>query len=185
MHMKKQKQAPKQLAGWTPFQRAHYEPLPPDEEIARQAKLADVSFAEMKSVLEDIQLDQVYRNSRYQVCMRLREWDGFPAVWQLSIRRLDRQRVGTERYRDFLRVKNELIGPEFEAFEVYPAMERNVDTANQYYIWCFADPSIRLPVGFQEGSMRATKEGEKAVNAPFADGDLNFQHLNRKANASV
>lgn len=178
--MKKQKQEPKQLKGWTPFTECPLEPFPPDHEIARAAGLAKVSPEEMLRVLLDIHKDTVYVNSRYQVNKRYYEWDNFPPVFSLSIKRLDKQRVGPERYRDFLRIKNELVGPMHEGFEVYPGMERNVDTANQYYMWVFADPNVRLPVGFQEGRMSETPEGTRSINAPFGEGDLAWQHLTRE-----
>lgn len=167
-----------QLPGWTPFQPAGIDPLPSDAEIARMAKLAKVPFHEMKNVMEDIQKDTVYLNSRYQVNLRLYESVGFPKVFQLSIKRRDKQRIGPERYRDILRIKNELVGPMHEAFEIYPGMERNVDTANQYYVWCFADPSVRFPIGFKEGRMSVPADGyDKSVNHPFDEGDMQWASL--------
>jgi hypothetical protein len=65
----------------------------------------------------------------------------------LSIRRIDRKPVHS--WRDFQRIKNEIAGPEIEAFELYPGRRRTVDTANQYWMWCMR-PGIELPVGFSE-----------------------------------
>jgi hypothetical protein len=53
-------------------------------------------------------------------------------------------------WRDLQRIKNELIGPECEGFELYPAESRLVDTANQYWIWIFLDQTYRVSVGFHE-----------------------------------
>lgn len=47
-------------------------------------------------------------------------------------------------------MKNLIVGPEHEGFEVYPAEFRLVDTASQYHLWVFIDPKVRLPVGFRE-----------------------------------
>jgi hypothetical protein len=44
-----------------------------------------------------------------------------------------------------------------------------VDTANQYHLWVFCDPKVRLPVGFQDrevsGAMDAAAVG--ATQRPF------------------
>lgn len=188
--MKKHKQAlvSSQLPGWTPFKIAPPIDMPSLQEMVRQAKMAGVPLEEMKRVAEDIQRDVIFINSRYQVNVR-RHLDrgdtgrNFPTVIQLSIKRRDRQRVGPERYRDFLRIKNEIVGPLHEAFEIYPSMERNVDTANQYYIWAFEDPTMRLPLGFMTGKMSVPNIGEKSVNTPFDEGDLQWMHLNKDRHA--
>src|SRR3954466_1854884 len=51
-------------------------------------------------------------------------------------------------WREFQQIKNELVVPEFEAIELFPAESRLVDTANQYHLWVYADPKFRFPVGF-------------------------------------
>ena len=48
-------------------------------------------------------------------------------------------------WREMQRVKNALAGPEFDAVELYPAVSRVVDNANQFHLWCY--PFI-LPIGF-------------------------------------
>ena len=73
---------------------------------------------------------------------------GWPEMVWLSIRRQDREAVHD--WRHFQQIKNELVGPECEAIEIYPAESRLVDAANQYHLWCFKQPGERWPVGFQE-----------------------------------
>lgn len=189
--MKKSKQiAPAPLKGWTPFYRTHpVETVISDEELKEAARHAGVSVEHMKQVLEDIhENEDLCINSRYQVSVRpiISEEEGWPDMICLSIKRIDKQRVGPERYRDFLRIKNELVGPEHEAFELYPAMSRNVDTANQYYVWVIADPAIRVPVGFRETRMvDNTGNILNAYNEPFEEGDKYGRDTNttqRKAN---
>jgi hypothetical protein len=68
-------------------------------------------------------------------------------IW-LSIKRLDREVIHD--WRDFQEIKNQLVGPQCEAIEIYPAESRMVDTSNQYHLWVFLDPEFRLPMGFQE-----------------------------------
>lgn len=45
-------------------------------------------------------------------------------------------------WRDFQAIKNQLVGPECEAFELYPAESRLVDPSNYYALWCF--PSVNM-----------------------------------------
>lgn len=94
--------------------------------------------------------DEVWLNSRYQVLVyRNRTSEGFPAVHWLSIKRRDKESIHD--WRDFQRIKNDLIGPEHEAVELFPAESRLVDTSNQYHLWVLKDPTIRFPFGFDEG----------------------------------
>jgi hypothetical protein len=67
----------------------------------------------------------------------------------LSIKRRDKLPVHD--WRDLQRIKTELLGPECEAVELYPAESRVVDTANQYHLWGMADPAFRFPIGWNEG----------------------------------
>lgn len=39
-------------------------------------------------------------------------------------------------WRDFQQIKNDLIGREWEAVELYPADSRLVDPSNRFYLWC-------------------------------------------------
>jgi hypothetical protein len=105
----------------------------------------------------------LYRNNRYQVVVRHpTSPPDAPLVW-LSIKRIDNQPCRD--WRDFQRLKNELLGPEVEAVELYPAEGRRVDAANQYHIWAF--PGQTLPFGFAE---RLVAEGMPGVTQrPFED----------------
>jgi len=75
----------------------------------------------------------------------------------LSIKRNDREPVTD--WRDKQAIKNQLVGPECEAVELYPAESRLVDCANQYHLWCCPDPEWRFPLGF---SSRMTGTAEEA-----------------------
>ena len=50
-------------------------------------------------------------------------------------------------WREFQRIKNEIVGPECEAMELFPAESRLVDTSNAYHLWVHCDPTFRFPVG--------------------------------------
>ena len=94
--------------------------------------------------------DKVWRNSRYQVLVRKvgneAKGEGWPETIWLSIKRRDKEPIHD--WRDLQRIKNDLVGPEHEAVELYPAESRVVDTANQYHLWVFADPKVRVPLGW-------------------------------------
>jgi hypothetical protein len=84
-----------------------------------------------------------YENNRYQVIVREHAEGPFGRCVHLTLRSVD----GSARHdwREFQRVKNELVGPEAEAVELYPAESRLVDTANHYHLWVF--PEYRFPFG--------------------------------------
>jgi hypothetical protein len=152
------------LPPWTPFQRAHIpkmgllEGLDYVEDVAQAF---DVQPEVARQVVDDIQRhDDVWMNSRYQVNIRRdRAVDGqedgpragWPEMIHLSIKRRDKQPMGPERYRDFMLIKDELVGPEHEAVELYPRRSRETDTANQYHLWVLARSDISFPFGFREG----------------------------------
>lgn len=163
------------LAKWTPFERAVWNP----EGFARDAYVREViaagTPAEYAEVMVDrelarLQRREVWRNSRYQVDLDRDANHGFgkgvKIAW-LSIKRLDREAIGRERFRDFQRIKNELVDPEAEAMEIYPAESRLVDTSNQYHLWVFAPPH-GIPVGWTERLVIAKPSGG-AVQQPFEE----------------
>jgi hypothetical protein len=136
------------LPAWTPFTRTA--PTPPTQE--KLEHLAQVTNSTPEQVYATMLLDAVngewWENSRYLVIKkREKRHDSLGWVWWLSFRRLDRQPVGRERFRDFQRIKNELLGVEATAFEIYPAESRLADTSNQYHLWAYDD--LRgFPFGF-------------------------------------
>ena len=66
----------------------------------------------------------------------------------LSIKRRDREVIRD--WRELQAIKNAIVGPEHEGFELYPAESRLVDTANQFHLFVFMDTKVRMPVGFGE-----------------------------------
>lgn len=85
----------------------------------------------------------VWANNWYVVVKRVLE-DG--CVW-LSIR--SEPGAPLHDWRHFQKIKNELVGPEIEAIEMYPAESRLVDTSNQFHLWCLP-PGKKIPFGFDE-----------------------------------
>jgi hypothetical protein len=46
-------------------------------------------------------------------------------------------------------IKNELLGPEIEGMQLFPAESRKVDTSNKWHIWALMD-GTRLPFGWMK-----------------------------------
>lgn len=96
------------------------------------------------------------------------ENDAPDVIW-LSIKRHDRKTIHD--WRHFQRIKNELVGPQFEGMEMYPAEERLVDAANQYHLYVIDDPTFRWPWGFRD-RLVSGPEAAAAIGArqrPFED----------------
>lgn len=79
----------------------------------------------------------IFVNSRYQVTLfHCEDDERFGPVIHLSIKSRENSATAHD-WRDMQRIKNELLGPEVEAVEVFPAESRLVDTSNQYHLFCF------------------------------------------------
>lgn len=144
----------------------HAEPIM--ETAPKASELAEkFGFTEeqAKDVLNDIMNQTIVKNDVYQVSMKLIE-EG--QVMHLSIKRIDRETIHD--WRDLQTIKNMLVGPSCEAIEIYPAEDRLVDTANQYHLWVFTDPTYRIPLGFQKRCVSDATLG-LAKNRPFYDND--------------
>lgn len=77
-------------------------------------------------------------------------WVGtWPAMKQLSIRRVDRKVIHD--WRHLQQVKSDIFGEEAEAVELYPSASRVVDTANSYHLWVITDPGEVFPFGWASG----------------------------------
>lgn len=153
---------------WTPFER---------RPVSREHDAYKVNIGGAPTAM--------YVNSRYQVAL----WEEFhtelgPYV-HLSIK--DHDRSTRHDWRDFQRIKNEIVGPEYEAVEVYPAESRLVDTCNQYHLFVFA--AWKVPFGFSDRLVADESPSDYAKNAkqrPFEPGSrpadcLNGVELDAKA----
>lgn len=125
---------------WTDFQQASAAGLGQSQ----IGKLIAAGFSQQqidRTYKEEIGNTEVWVNSRYQVLRR----DVGDGMIYLSIKRLDQRPIRS--WRDLQRIKNELVGPECEAVELFPAESRLLDSANQYHLWVFANPEVRMPLG--------------------------------------
>lgn len=158
---------------WQPLQRAEHVAI---SEAQLQDKIRhsrdvfpEVDEATVRSVIAECAQDEVWRNDRYQVHIRRQNPsatcpDDWPVV-HLSIRRIDRAPVRD--WRDLQRIKNQLVGPECEAIELYPAESRVVDTSNQFHLFAIADPDFRFPFGWHAGRYVDGRSGGGAVQRPL------------------
>lgn len=87
---------------------------------------------------------EYWRNDLYQVEVN-RGFDGESSVW-ICIRRTDGY-PGRD-WRHFQQIKNEIVGPECEAVELYPAESRLTDTSNKYHLFASTDPTFRFLFGY-------------------------------------
>ena len=150
-----------QPTSWTPFEQRKGGSVS-YANIERAARVWGVSIEEARTrIALTVSEDQLWVNSRYQIAMRHM---GCGRV-HLSIKRLDQQPIHD--WRDLQRIKNELVGPECEAVELYPAESRLVDTANQFHLWADADPTFRFPIGLDGRMVEEAGTGGEGQR-PFA-----------------
>lgn len=148
-----------------PFTRGQ---LPPEAfDYIRITQIHGIAKAEAKRIVAMNKRELVFLNDTYQVNVQPAPRPEHPFI-HLSIKRRDRAPIHD--WRDLQAIKNMIVGPEFEAIELYPAESRLVDTANQYHLWVLATGG-RYPVGFAEG--RVTRNGaepkhpdDKSVQRP-------------------
>ena len=104
----------------------------------------------------------IFENDVYRV-----EMNYSPPFINLDIKRHDGGSL--KNWRDFQQIKNELVGPEHEAVELFPAESRLVDTANQYHLWVHVNSDFRFPFGFHTRCvMEAPLTYERFIPAPDA-----------------
>ena len=121
-----------------------------------------------RAVIPEAPEIESYRNSRYQVTIRRYTDPTIGDCAHLSIKLHDK--VAGHDWRDFQLIKNELLGEEEEAVEIYPAESRLADGANQYHLFCAFGK--RVPFGFQqrlvtEQPITAVPGGPASRQRPF------------------
>ena len=87
-------------------------------------------------------------------------------ITYLSIKRHDREPIHD--WRDLQEIKNQVVGSEHLAYEVYPPESLLYDTANQYHLWVMNEPvevtgmAFGFNLGRQVGNAKdAEKTGAK------------------------
>lgn len=107
--------------------------------------------------------DRFFANSRYCVFWFESEIDQGTLV-RLVIR--NRDHSAKHDWRDFQRIKNELLGTEEEAVELYPAESRLTDTKNEYHLWCVRGKWWPL-IGWNEREVSETSRMQR----PWPEGE--------------
>lgn len=69
-------------------------------------------------------------------------------------------------FRDYQRIKNDLVGDEWEAVELYPAESRLSDPSNRFFLWCV--PKGVFAFGFMERNVLQPGDGP-APQRPFPE----------------
>jgi hypothetical protein len=149
---------------WTPFHPAEAHAPHPDL-VRKGAALTGKSEDDVRLLIDDeMSRNRLYVNSRYQVAVK----EAGPAFRHLSIKRIDQTQVRS--WRDLQRIKNDLLGPECEAVELYPAESRLVDTANQYHLWGSVEPSFQFPFSISDTRLVAEDIGVGEGQTPIGEG---------------
>lgn len=119
----------KDVAKWTPFQLC---PNAVDANLSVVAANPDGA--------------PVYVNSRYQVVVYPPVPTPVGRIVHLCFK--SHENDAYHDWRDMQRIKNELVGPEYDAVEIYPMESKLADSANQYHLWVLLDAPV--PFGFGE-----------------------------------
>jgi hypothetical protein len=148
---------------WKPLQEAHVDPR--DYLDPRYRAFAELQAENDGSTVEeaaaklarDDERCHYWRNDLYQVCLRYFTNEAFGCeMAHINIRRIDGAPVFDWRHRQL--IKNQLVGEECEAFEIYPAESRLSDEANKYHLWAFLNPRYRIPVEVADGRRHVQRE---------------------------
>lgn len=144
----------------TPFYQAHTPEAQLDYRFYMERFKVDRDEAERMAHVK--RTSQYFLNDLYQVDARPVFGTPLGPIMHLSIKRRDREVIRD--WRHLQQIKNEIVGPEHEAIEVYPAESRLVDMAHQFHLWVFLDPSYRVPIGWTK-RMVATPDEAESVGA--------------------
>ena len=83
----------------------------------------------------------IFQNNQYIAVVR-RMTDG---IIHISFRNMENSTEIPWKHKQ--QIKNDICGCEREAIELFPAMSRIVDAANQYHLWVYPEGYI-IPTGF-------------------------------------
>ena len=123
-------------------------------ELQTIATQLNLPLAAVRDAYKQAYREPIFRNGddpdNYQVAVNpidSIDKDAPQIIW-LSVKLISREPIHD--WRHLQEIKNMIVGPEFEAMEMYPAESRVVDSANQYHIWVVNDETFRWPWGFRD-----------------------------------
>jgi hypothetical protein len=135
-------------------------------------KIAKESYNRLKA-------DEIWVNDLYQV--NIARGDNVPnnmfgvPMIHLSVKRRDKKPIHD--WRHMQTIKDSLVGPEHEGFELYPSATRLVDTANQYHIWVFEDAEHRMPIGWTTRAVDYNPpENSGVTQRPLDEEEFDFEN---------
>ena len=117
-----------------------------------------------KSMLE-ISKQENWSNDIYKCAVMPVTTDG---ITELAITRLDREAIHD--WRDIQRIKNDVMGAEREAVELYPSESRLVDTSNTYWLYVLPE-GAQFSFGMTDGRSIATAKQASLIGAVQRDFD--------------
>jgi hypothetical protein len=133
---------------WKPLKPALIHPTEIPKILANCAKVG-MSKEDAAKVVHQTMATPIFKNDKYQVSVYEipAVQGGWPALIHLSIKRLDKEPIFD--WRDMQKIKNNLLGPEHEGVQLFPAESRKVDGANQFHMFCLKDIT-QFPFGFTD-----------------------------------
>jgi hypothetical protein len=98
------------------------------------AQVSHGKWSPLQLMIQSENGDEQFGNRQYTVVRRQLEPDkGLAGPLWLRVNRNDFKAIRD--WRDLQRVKNELVGGEREAVELFPAESRRVDAENTFHLW--------------------------------------------------
>ena len=114
----------------------------------KQAKLEYTKIQDTEVWINEIYMVLVYRGNEIPPSMNPEQISDF--IW-LSLRRQDRSALLD--WREIQQIKDQLIGEDCEAVQLFPRKERVVDASNQFHIFGVANPEMSFAFGFPTGGI--------------------------------
>jgi hypothetical protein len=142
---------------WRPLQRVGAEPPAPALVRAWSQEFGIDEAEARRRIVAYSETVELWANDLYQVEV---ERNAAEASARINIRRRDGF-VGRD-WRHFQQIKNEVVGAECEAVELYPAETRLVDTSNKFTLFACLDPTFRFPFGWTKRDVRAPEVNDVA-----------------------
>ena len=124
-----------------PTPKKAWQPLAKDPEAYRESKRAQVAkmaraqFPDLSDkAIDDLMSDETWGNDRYTVSVHYigGDRDGF-----VEIAVHNHNRTPHVPWRHLQQIKNEVVGADREAIQLFPAEDRLVDNANEYWIYVY------------------------------------------------
>ena len=119
----------------------------------------------LRKAMSEVSKQENWRNDLYKCAVMPVTTDG---ITELAITRLDREAIHD--WRDIQRIKNDVMGAEREAVELYPSESRLVDTSNTYWLYDLPE-GAQFSFGMTDGRSIATAKQASLLGAVQRDFD--------------